>query len=97
VVSVVNIPGAGLQAEISNPSSAVLAAVINTGTDVVEHDLNPGTANSLPFTFRNGAAQLHIQPFPDSGLSEVVTIVLSAETSTTALPPIVGQAFTGGV
>ncbi|HEX4009086.1 MAG TPA: hypothetical protein VHX62_03725 [Solirubrobacteraceae bacterium] len=98
-VSIINaaIGAGGLQVQISNPSGAALAAVVNTGTGVAEHDLNPGTTS---FAFAtNGlsppAGQLHIQLFPNAGLAEVVTIIISLEESTTTNPSFVGQAFAG--
>jgi hypothetical protein len=97
VVSVVNIAGAGLQLEISNPTNQILAAVVDTGTTVTEHDLAAGTTTSLPFTNSGGLGRLHIQIFPNSGLAEVVTIIISSEMSTTQNPSFVAQAFTGGV
>ena len=93
VVSVANTVGSGLQLEISNPISQPLAAVIHNGTDVGERDLNPSTTTSLAIT--SSPAQLQIQIFPNSGLAQVTTIVVSVETSTTRLPSIVGQAFSG--
>lgn len=93
VVSVANTVGSGLQLQISNPTSQTLAAVINDGRSVSEHDLNASAMTSLAIT--SVPAQLHIQIFPNSGLAEVVTIVVSVEESTTQLPSIVAQAFTG--
>jgi hypothetical protein len=92
-VSVANTVGGGLQLEITNPTSQVLATVVDNGTGVAEHDLNPSSTTSLAIT--SVPAQLHIQIFPNVGLAEVVTIVISVETSTTTNPSIVGQAFTG--
>jgi hypothetical protein len=92
-VSVTNTVGSGLQLGISNPTGQTLAAVIDNGTGVAEHDLNPSATTSLPVT--GTPAQLHIQIFPNSGLAEAVTIIISVETSTTRNPSIVAQAFTG--
>lgn len=105
-VSIINgaIGAGGLQVQISNPTGATLAAVVSAGTGVVEHDLSPvsgadpnGTT-SFPFP-TNGATppsgQLHIQIFPNAGMAEVLTIIISLEESTTANPSFVGQAFSG--
>jgi hypothetical protein len=95
-VSVINPVGGAVQVQITNPTGATLAAVVNTGAAVTEHDLNPG-ATSFLFTTTGATpvGQLHIQIFPNAGLAEVVTIVISLEESTTANPSIVGQAFSG--
>ena len=95
VLSVVNTVGNGVQIEITNPTSQVLTAVVDNGTGVTEHDLRPNAMTSLAVT--STPAQLHIQIFPNSGLSEVVTMIVSVENGTTQLPSFVGQAFTGGV
>jgi hypothetical protein len=95
VLSVVNTVGNGVQIEITNPTSQVLTTVVDNGTGVTEHDLRPNAMTSLAVT--GIPAQLHIQIFPNSGLSEVVTMIVSVENSTTQLPSFVGQAFTGGI
>ena len=95
VLSVVNTVGNGVQIEIANPTSQVLTTVVDNGTGVTEHDLRPNAMTSLAVT--GIPAQLHIQVFPNSGLSEVVTMIVSVENSTTQLPSFVGQAFTGGI
>jgi hypothetical protein len=95
-VSVANTVGSGIQVAISNPTDAALAAVVNTGGAVVEHDLSPGTTSfSFPTTGSPPIGQLHIQIFPNAGLAEVVTIIISVEGSTTPNPSFVGQAFSG--
>jgi hypothetical protein len=106
-VSIINAAAGagGLQVQISNPTNAALAAVVNNGTatvsgmtaaDVAEHDLNPGTtAFPFPTTGNPPIGQVHIQIFPNAGLAEVVTIIISVEGSTTANPSFVGQAFSG--
>jgi hypothetical protein len=95
VLSVVNTVGNGVQIEITNPTSQVLTTVVDNGTGVTEHDLRPNAMTSLAVT--GIPAQLQIQIFPNSGLSEVVTMIVSVENSTTQLPSFVGQAFTGGI
>jgi hypothetical protein len=95
-VSIANTVGSGIQVEIINPTGATLAAIVNTGPGVAEHDLNPGTASFLfPTTGSPPIGQLHIQIFPNAGLAEVVTIIISVEGSTTPNPSFVGQAFSG--
>jgi hypothetical protein len=93
VVSVANTVGSGLQLVFTNPTSLPLAAVVDNGTGVAEHDLNPSTTTSLAVT--SLPAQFHIQIFPNAALAEAVTIMISVETSTTTNPSIVAQAFTG--
>jgi hypothetical protein len=94
VVSAVNTVGMGLQLQISNPTAETLAAVVDNGTAApAEHDLNADATTSL--TLATPTSQLHIQIFPNAGLAEVVTLVISVETSTTTLPSLVGQAFSG--
>lgn len=95
-VSIANTVGSGIQVEITNPTGATLAAVVNTGEAVSERDLNPGTASLLFAPSGNPpAGQLHIQIFPNAGLAEVVTIIISLEESTSTNPSFVGQAFSG--
>jgi hypothetical protein len=98
-VSVANTVGSELQLQISNPTSQTLAAVLNStdGTDstVAEHDLAPGVSTSITFPVVGGTGQLHIQILPNALFSEVVTIIISTEESTTVNPSIVGQAFSG--
>jgi len=89
VVSIANTLGSGLQLEISNPTSQTLAAVVS-GSTVSEHDLNPGVPTSMVFPVTNGVGQVHIQILPNALLSEVVTIIVSADNAS-----IVGQAFSG--
>jgi hypothetical protein len=105
-VAVSNAVGGAVQVQISNSTGATLAAVVNTGAAVTEHDLspvsgaNPTGTTSFPFPTTGSPAigQLHIQLFPNAGLAEVVTIVISLEGSTTVTPSaveVVGQAFSG--
>ena len=95
MLSVVNTAANGVQIEITNPTSQPLAAVVDDGTRVTEYDLSPSAVTSLATT--GIPAQLHIRIFPNSGISEVVTMIVSVENSTTQLPSFVGQAFTGGI
>lgn len=94
-VSIANTVGSGLQLEIGNPTSQSLAAVMTSeatsASGATELDLAAGRTAFIPFSTTNaGVGKLHIQILPNSGLPEVVTIIISVDNAS-----VVGQAFCG--
>jgi hypothetical protein len=99
-VSIINaaIGDGGLQVQISNPTGATLTTVVNNSGTMQEHDLSPVSGvnpnGTTSFVFMTTGAppigELHIQIFPNAGLAQVVTLIISADSAS-----FVGQAFSG--
>jgi hypothetical protein len=88
------VPGAGIQVILRNQTQATLPAVQDQNGMDTSKPLPPGDTTLATINGGAPTQQLHLQTFPPAGSTEVITLMISAESGPGTVS-IVGQALSG--